>query len=125
MNYFPSQRYFPLFLKDKILKRSHIERQKEIKRRTINVPEMSSLPGTLDPVEFARTRTSEVLLLKQEIEQSRMSNSSRRVFQTLPRTMRRRAASFNVKRLPMRLRQRALDEVNLSPFFRKLILSYR
>ena len=35
-----------------------------------------------------------------------------RVFQTLPRHMRRRAASYNVKRLPARLRKRALDQVH-------------
>lgn len=34
-----------------------------------------------------------------------------RVFQTLPRHMRRRAASYNIKRVPKSLRQRAIEEM--------------
>lgn len=37
--------------------------------------------------------------------------SSQRAFQSLPRHLRRRAASHNVRRLPVRLRQKALAEV--------------
>lgn len=55
-----------------------------------------------------------MLLLKKDIEDSQY-RGSRRVFQTLPRHMRRRAASHNIKRLPVRLRQRALEELKKDP----------
>ena len=35
-----------------------------------------------------------------------------RVFQTLPRHMRRRAASYNIKRLPRRVRKRAIEQMS-------------
>ncbi|KAG0369036.1 hypothetical protein BGZ54_000544 [Gamsiella multidivaricata] len=38
-----------------------------------------------------------------------------RAFQSLPRNLRRRAASHNIKRLPVRLRQRAMREVESDP----------
>ncbi|KAF8934113.1 hypothetical protein BGZ58_005932 [Dissophora ornata] len=38
-----------------------------------------------------------------------------RAFQSLPRNLRRRAASHNIKRLPVRLRQRAMREVEADP----------
>lgn len=71
---------------------------------------MESVPSSLEPVAFARARTAEVLLLKRDISES-VFRGSRRVFQTLPRHMRRRAASFNIRRLPTRLREKALAEV--------------
>ena len=37
--------------------------------------------------------------------------SAKRVFQTLPRHLRRRAMSHNVYKLPVRLRQKAIEEV--------------
>ena len=37
--------------------------------------------------------------------------SAERAFQSLPRNLRRRAASHNIKRLPVRLRERAMREV--------------
>lgn len=55
-----------------------------------------------------------MLVLKKEIEDSQY-RGSRRVFQALPRHMRRRAASYNIKRLPVRLRQRALEELKKDP----------
>lgn len=75
---------------------------------------MTFLPSSLDPVIFAQARVSEVQLLKRQIEDSRY-RGSRRVFQTLPRHMRRRAASYNIRRLPVRLRHKALEEANKDP----------
>lgn len=78
-----------------------------------NFQELEIMPGTLDPLVFAKARTAEVLLMKQEIQNSQY-RSAKRVFQTLPRSMRRRAASYNIRRLPIRLRQKAIEEVNES-----------
>ncbi|PJF17202.1 hypothetical protein PSACC_02999 [Paramicrosporidium saccamoebae] len=72
------------------------------------------MPGTLDPLVFAKARTAEVLLLKKEIQDGEF-RGARRVFQTLSRSMRRRAASYNIRRLPVRLRQKALDEAAKDP----------
>ena len=68
------------------------------------------LRATVDVKEYALARATEISALTREIEQAK-SGTTRRAFQTLPRHMRRRAASYNVKRLPIRLRLRALAEV--------------
>ena len=71
------------------------------------------LPNAIDSKEFTLARSNEINLLTKELEQAKYS-STRRVFQQLPRHMRRRAASYNIKRLPTRLRLRAIEEVNLN-----------
>lgn len=43
------------------------------------------------------------------------TSGSKRAFQTLPRHLRRRAMSHNIKRLPVRLRMQAQNEVNRRP----------
>jgi hypothetical protein len=68
------------------------------------------LPSTLDAKDIVRSRSNEINLMTKELEQAKYS-STRRVFQQLSRHMRRRAASYNIKRLPTRLRLRALEEV--------------
>lgn len=68
------------------------------------------LPNAVDAKDFARGRMNEINLMTKELEQAKYS-STRRVFQQLPRHMRRRAASYNIKRLPTRLRLRAMEEV--------------
>lgn len=68
------------------------------------------IPNAIDVKEYARSRMNEINLINKELDQAKYS-STRRVFQQLPRHMRRRAASFNIKRLPIRLRLRAIEEV--------------
>ena len=70
------------------------------------------LPNALDSMGFARARINEMNLISKELEQAKYS-STRRTFQQLSRHMRRRASSYNIKRLPTRLRLRALEEVKL------------
>ncbi|KAF9435346.1 hypothetical protein BGZ76_006454 [Entomortierella beljakovae] len=43
------------------------------------------------------------------------NSAVQRAFQSLPRNLRRRAASHNIKRLPVRLRNRAMREVEADP----------
>ncbi|CUM65555.1 uncharacterized protein PRCAT00003201001 [Priceomyces carsonii] len=60
--------------------------------------------------EFLKSRSYEI----KSFELSQLNTkraSSNRVFQSLPRTLRRRAASHNVKRIPKRLRSRAIREM--------------
>ncbi|KAF6067070.1 Ribonucleases P/MRP protein subunit POP1 family protein [Candida albicans] len=65
----------------------------------------------LDVNSFIHSRNFEI----RSFEQSQLNSknaSSTRVFQDLPRALRRRAASHNVKRIPKRLRKRAKHEMS-------------
>lgn len=66
--------------------------------------------GILSIPEFLSSREYEI----RAFEQSQLNTkyaSSTRVFQSLPRLLRRRTASHNVKRIPKRLRAKALREM--------------
>ncbi|TPX69243.1 hypothetical protein SpCBS45565_g02571 [Spizellomyces sp. 'palustris'] len=66
-------------------------------------------------VEFAEARAFEISALQKALENSTENAGVQRVFQTVPRYMRRRAASHNVKRLPQRLRDKALAQIAKDP----------
>lgn len=59
---------------------------------------------------FAQARADE---LRAMLKTTGSRSEGKRVFQSLPRHMRRRAMSHNVKRLPRRLREAAAREVRL------------
>lgn len=61
--------------------------------------------------DFVQARAMELYNMTAAISQH---GGTRRTFQTLPRHMRRRAMSHNIKRLPHRLREQAKSEVNIS-----------
>lgn len=65
--------------------------------------------GELDLQAFLSAREFEINALTRGMRNSKAVNN-RRAFQQLPRGMRRRTASHNVKKLPKRLRSRALRE---------------
>ncbi|KAJ2779785.1 Ribonucleases P/MRP protein subunit pop1 [Coemansia javaensis] len=65
---------------------------------------------SVDVVGFVEARAFEINALQRSLEDARASGSVR-AFQTLPRHLRRRAASHNVKRMPARLRERAMAEM--------------
>ncbi|KAF9970400.1 hypothetical protein BGZ73_006883 [Actinomortierella ambigua] len=71
-------------------------------------------PRTVDVVNFAEARAFEINALHSAMTRSQDS-ASQRAFQSLPRNLRRRAASHNIKRLPVRLRERAKREVEAEP----------
>ncbi|KAG0244945.1 hypothetical protein BGW41_005544 [Actinomortierella wolfii] len=71
-------------------------------------------PRTVDVVNFAEARAFEINALHSALTRSQDS-ASQRAFQSLPRNLRRRAASHNIKRLPVRLRERAKREVEVEP----------
>jgi len=58
-----------------------------------------------------QARSFEVTAMHSAMERSKDA-SAERAFQSLPRHLRRRAASHNIKRLPVRLRERARREVS-------------
>lgn len=74
-------------------------------------PTALSKDGILNTAEFFKARKYEVTELEKAQLNSKFASSTR-TFQSLPRTLRRRTASHNVKRIPKRLRNRALREMS-------------
>lgn len=66
--------------------------------------------GKLDLQKFLNTREFEIKALENSMRKCKTANATR-VFQQVPRAMRRRTASHNVKRVPKRLRERARKEM--------------
>ncbi|KAL6944224.1 hypothetical protein ACO0RG_000954 [Hanseniaspora osmophila] len=66
--------------------------------------------GLLKVPEFINSRMFEIKQLEYSMKKSAKSSSTR-CFQSLPRVMRRRTASHNIKRIPKRMRNRALREM--------------
>lgn len=69
-----------------------------------------SATGELDVAAYVGAREYEIRALETGIEKSKGASTSR-AFQKVPRSLRRRTASHNVKRVPKRLRSRAKREV--------------
>ena len=66
--------------------------------------------GDLDVQAFLKAREFEIKALQDGIKQSKGGRTTR-AFQQVPRDMRRRTASHNVKRVPKRLQRRAAREM--------------
>ena len=72
----------------------------------------SAVPRVLDVVEFASARSTELSSLVALLSSKDAADGGgRRVFQSLPRHLRRRAQSHNLHRLPYRLRAAAQREM--------------
>ncbi|TIB71882.1 hypothetical protein E3Q22_03057 [Wallemia mellicola] len=80
----------------------------------------TQLPSSINVEDHVKARQFEIKALFKAIDSSKTASSSR-AFQTLPRHLRRRAASHNPKRVPFRLREKALAEIkgDISKFRRK------
>jgi len=66
--------------------------------------------GKLDMQKFLNAREFEIKALENSMRKCKAANATR-VFQQVPRAMRRRTASHNVKRVPKKLRERARREM--------------
>ena len=66
--------------------------------------------GDLDVSAFVKAREFEIKAMEASMGSSRKALSAR-AFQQIPKDLRRRTASHNVKRVPKRLRARAAKEV--------------
>ncbi|KAJ2803256.1 Ribonucleases P/MRP protein subunit pop1, partial [Coemansia furcata] len=88
--------------------RQHVSEQKA-------VPAHATLAKarSLDVTGFVEARSFEINALQRSLESAKTSGNAR-AFQTLPRHLRRRAASHNVKRMPVRLREKAISEMKKS-----------
>ncbi|AMD19439.1 HBR538Wp [Eremothecium sinecaudum] len=101
-------------------KSQDLRRKRILNARAIKTEAANASPGEfveggslLKVPEFISSRQFEIKQLQDSIHHSRKS-SSIRSFQSLPRKLRRRKASHNVKRIPKRLRNRALREMKAS-----------
>jgi ribonuclease P/MRP protein subunit POP1 len=92
------------------------KRAKTFDARTLAVQSTDaalSATGELDVAAYAAARAFEIQALEEGMQRSKNALTTR-AFQKVPRSLRRRTASHNVKRVPRRLRARAQREV--SPF---------
>ncbi|KZS93212.1 POP1-domain-containing protein [Sistotremastrum niveocremeum HHB9708] len=73
----------------------------------------SSLPNSpvIDVEKFAQARSFEINAMKTSLDNTSTSGTHR-VWQTLPRHLRRRAASHDARRVPLRLRDKAKAEMH-------------
>lgn len=69
--------------------------------------------GDLDVSAFVKAREFEIKAMGASMANSKKALSTR-AFQSVPKDLRRRTASHNVKRVPKRLRARAAKEVRFS-----------
>lgn len=69
--------------------------------------------GELDVSAFVKAREYEIKALESSMGKAKKALTTR-AFQGVPRNMRRRTASHNVKKVPKRLRARASKEVRLT-----------
>ncbi|KAK2465239.1 hypothetical protein APHAL10511_002593 [Amanita phalloides] len=72
-----------------------------------------NLPSAIDVEKFTQARAFEINAMEEAMKNASES-STHRVWQTLPRHLRRRAASHDVRRVPRRLRSRARAEFSKS-----------
>lgn len=69
--------------------------------------------GDLDVSTFVKAREYEIKAMESSMGSSKKSSSTR-AFQQVPKDLRRRTASHNVKKVPKRLRARAAKEVQFT-----------
>ncbi|KAL2871545.1 ribonuclease P/MRP protein subunit POP1 [Aspergillus lucknowensis] len=89
------------------------KRAKTIDARSLAVQSSEaalSATGELDVAAYLKAREFEIRSLESGIQRSKAALTSR-AFQQVPRSLRRRTASHNVKRVPRRLRARAKREM--------------
>ncbi|KAG8816139.1 hypothetical protein FRC17_000417 [Serendipita sp. 399] len=78
---------------------------------TSAAPVLKPLPASIDVVKFVEARAFEINSMQTAMATVKKSASSR-AWQSLPRHLRRRAASHNARRVPVRLRERAKKEMD-------------
>ena len=89
------------------------KRAKTLDARTLAVQSTDaalSATGELDVAAYAAARAFEIQALEEGLQRSKNALTTR-AFQKVPRALRRRTASHNVKRVPRRLKTRAKREV--------------
>ncbi|KAH0586339.1 hypothetical protein H2248_007583 [Termitomyces sp. 'cryptogamus'] len=72
---------------------------------------LNGLPSAIDVEKFAEARAFEIDAMHNAMKNASASSTSR-AWQALPRHLRRRAASHDVRRVPLRLREKARAEMD-------------
>lgn len=107
------------FNKNQIQKRKRVFNARTIRTEAIlassanknnSTSDISESGAMLNVNQFISTRIFEIKQLQIAMHKSKTSGATR-VFQDLPRKLRRRTVSHNIKRIPKRMRNRALREM--------------
>ncbi|KAG6333871.1 hypothetical protein ID866_5214 [Astraeus odoratus] len=80
-------------------------------KTVVNFDTSQGLPSSIDVERFTEARAYEISAMQSAIKAAGDS-STHRAWQTLPRHLRRRAASHDVRRVPLRLREKARAEAS-------------
>ncbi|KAH8998691.1 POP1-domain-containing protein [Lactarius akahatsu] len=75
----------------------------------LNTP--NELPNSIDVERFTESRSFEIKAMQEAMKNAK-AGSTHRAWQELPRHLRRRAASHNVRRVPLRLRHKSRAEMD-------------
>lgn len=95
---------------DKRQKTDHRARQRDARTLATQTSSKALQNGALDVDKFVKAREYEIRALEEGMQRSKKA-LNRRAFQQVPKELRRRTASHNVRRVPKRLRERGRREV--------------
>jgi ribonuclease P/MRP protein subunit POP1 len=88
----------------------HRAKQRDARVLSTQISSKAFKNGELDVDKFVKAREYEIRALEEGMSRSKLS-ANKRAFQQVPKELRRRTASHNVKRVPKRLRRKAKREV--------------
>ena len=88
----------------------HRAKQRDARTLSTQTASKAFKNGELDVDKFVRSREYEIRALEEGMARSKKA-LTKRAFQQVPKDLRRRTASHNVKRVPKRLQPRAKREV--------------
>lgn len=88
----------------------HRSKQRDARALSTQLSSKAFRNGELDVGSFVKAREYEIRALEEGMSRSKKA-LTKRAFQQVPKDLRRRTASHNVKRVPKRLQRRAKREV--------------
>lgn len=88
----------------------HVDNHRKASNQANDNNDLTESGGMLKVNDFFSSREFEITQLQLAMHKSKTASCTR-VFQSLPRQLRRRTASHNIKRIPKRMRNRALREM--------------
>jgi len=88
----------------------HRAKQRDARQLSTQTASKAFKNGELDVDKFVRAREFEIRALEEGMQRSKKA-LNRRAFQQVPKELRRRTASHNVKKIPKRLRGKGKREV--------------
>ncbi|KAK5115432.1 hypothetical protein LTR85_009892 [Meristemomyces frigidus] len=92
-------------------KTDHRAKQRDARQLSAQTSSKAFKNGELDVDKFVRAREFEIRALEEGMSRSKTA-LTKRAFQQVPKELRRRTASHNVKKVPKRLKERGKREMN-------------